>query len=1486
MRQSVEMGQSVKAPSAGSMLKRARLRSRARPFLAALALAILTLAIAAPSAGAAKTVVGAIGGPSPGTLGGQFAFPTGVAVNNASGDVYVTDANPIIGNRVQRFDSSHKFISAWGFDTIQSGKPGDLGSNAFELCTVAADCKAGIDSVSPAPGGELNTPDGIAVDQSTGNVYVANSGFLRVEVFSAAGDFLRAFGQDVVQSGKPGDLGSSAFEVCTVAADCKAGVSASTAGAFAGVGGGGSPIGLAIAPAGAPNAGNVLVTDPGNRRVSEYTAAGAFVRSFGWDVVESGPDDTVGDEFEICKAGVDVCKAAAPGAAPNGSAIGQFGDNGPTRVAEDSSGAIYTVEKRSPNFRVQKFTPAGPSLTPSLVVVNNEVQTVTVKATAGQFKLTFVRNNFPGDKASSTTGDLPFNAGAAQVQSALNELTLIKTVNGTPGGSVSVSGGPGDASGSSPYVITFDGGPFVGADATQIVAAPGATPLSGGSGPGPNKAIVATTAHGAPGGTSENNPPGSIAIEASGNVVLTKGFLPGSTPNCLNTNSPSLQEHRILEISPAGVLLGTHLACAGIDFPRDLALNPASGRIYLASEAPVNTAQVYVLDDVTPPTATIDPVTEFDAFSATLKGEVDPQGSPTECRFDYIAKAAFEANVAAAEEPFAGAAKVPCESSPGEGSGPILVSAQIKGELTPNTPYKARLVAFKPPFGDVAAASPTSEEFTSGAVPPPTVISGAVAPRGTTTARLSGLVNPNSSPTEVHFEYGTAGPCSANPCAGTDPQSVGATYIPPGLPWTSVSVELKELEPATTYHYRLVGTNAIGTSAGADRTFTTLSDEEPPCANEDVRQRQHSDGYLGSCRAIELVNSPAKGNQHAFSQIGSTANPSITADGERALWSVIGGAPGGASPAGNSFLAERSEGGWASRGLAPPAAQQVGGGDLPYGMENATFDLGSFIANAGSGLLGQGKTLVRLDRDQHQEVLANYEHAVSGSNGEISDDDAHVVVINPDTGQLEEIGDPQEAPETISLMPPPGSPVGVPVPGGTPSACGLNTNTAGESFAGTGEKGAGVHWNPGYRMIAAKDASRVYFEVRPDGNCGGRYGLYVRNRESDATTPIDYGASGQHVEFIRATPDGRSAYFATFSRLDPADQNTGGDVYRWDEEAGESTCLTCVVPNANIDLVGGHMRSIMVSDDFSHVYFQSKAQLLAGHGEAGALNTYALSGGTIRFVAGEGVGRLGLLIGSPQALLSSDGNVLVFLSALEGEGAGGAETLTADPLAAKCPNLSTGKFTEACRELYRYDDRDGSLECISCRHDGETSFSVEPAYQFKMSADGRTVAFTAFEPLVPRDLNQDVDVYEWRDGAVDLISDGVTSFSKRSLARPEVRGVDADGRNIFFLLTAPGLTGFEQDGLRNLYDARIGGGFEPPSPPVHCAEDSCQGPLQAPPPLESAGSQNGSRGNLPEARPRPRPCARKHGKAKRRCIKRHRRKAQRQRAGAEAGRTK
>ncbi len=82
---------------------------------------------------------------------------------------------------------------------------------------------------------------------------------------------------------------------------------------------------------------------------------------------------------------------------------------------------------------------------------------------------------------------------------------------------------------------------------------------------------------------------------------------------------------------------------------------------------------------------------------------------------------------------------------------------------------------------------------------------------GETGATLSGAVTAEAVGT-AGFQYGT----STAYGAATASQSMGASLGP-----LAVSASLAGLAPNTTYHYRLVTTDAGGTAYGADMTFTT-----------------------------------------------------------------------------------------------------------------------------------------------------------------------------------------------------------------------------------------------------------------------------------------------------------------------------------------------------------------------------------------------------------------------------------------------------------------------------------------------------------------------------------------------------------------------------------------------------------------------------------------------------------------------------------------
>jgi hypothetical protein len=96
----------------------------------------------------------------------------------------------------------------------------------------------------------------------------------------------------------------------------------------------------------------------------------------------------------------------------------------------------------------------------------------------------------------------------------------------------------------------------------------------------------------------------------------------------------------------------------------------------------------------------------------------------------------------------------------------------------------------------------------------PAASTGAAGAVTATSATLNGTFNPNGEPTTYFFQYG---PTKAY---GSQTPTQGPTAAVKKS--TPASAGVSGLTPATTYHYRLVATNASGTRQGRDRTFTTL----------------------------------------------------------------------------------------------------------------------------------------------------------------------------------------------------------------------------------------------------------------------------------------------------------------------------------------------------------------------------------------------------------------------------------------------------------------------------------------------------------------------------------------------------------------------------------------------------------------------------------------------------------------------------------------
>jgi len=213
--------------------------------------ALFLLLASAPAADAApKKVAGIIGEETdaPGDPG-EFRRPAGIAVNQATGDVYVVDRNR---NRIQRFTADGVFISQFGSSGSEEGQ--------FSF-------------------GEA-LPD-VAIDPADGSVYVADSGNNRIQKFTEDGTFLYTFGWNV-DIANP----SEEFEICTDATaepDCQA--SATFGG---GDGDFNTPVGVTVDTS-AGSVGDVLVADQFNSRIQRFDSSGNYISQFFAEDGEGSP---------------------------------------------------------------------------------------------------------------------------------------------------------------------------------------------------------------------------------------------------------------------------------------------------------------------------------------------------------------------------------------------------------------------------------------------------------------------------------------------------------------------------------------------------------------------------------------------------------------------------------------------------------------------------------------------------------------------------------------------------------------------------------------------------------------------------------------------------------------------------------------------------------------------------------------------------------------------------------------------------------------------------------------------------------------------------------------------------------------------------------------------------------------------------------------------------------------------------------------------
>ncbi|HSZ68773.1 MAG TPA: hypothetical protein VK756_00265 [Solirubrobacteraceae bacterium] len=866
--------------------------------------------------------------------------------------------------------------------------------------------------------------------------------------------------------------------------------------------------------------------------------------------------------------------------------------------------------------------------------------------------------------------------------------------------------------------------------------------------------------------------------------------------------------------------------------------------------------------------------------SVVLNGAVNPEGqSLSGCVFQYVSETAFDKEGA---EAFKNANTDECQPSAGEIAKELnlntsyAVHAEVP--IVSGTTYEYRLVATSAgELGGTTESDPLP--FTAPDVP--RVDSVAAGDLSSTFAELKAQIDPLGADSSYHFEYSANGASwVSEPASGEDIGTGGFT----GSATANVAQQIGGLTPATTYRFRAVAENSVGTSQETEQstgTFTTLA----------------TVAYgLPDDRAYELVTPPDKGSAtDMFAERTAEPNEFRNSDTGYASESgdgflltstlaAFGPLPGAYH---NAYLFSRSESGWQARSLAAPSlGVQSIVGDVFDPADLSEVGINDFVGSLASpegtrveNLLGSaGGPYATLNADA--PGAGGEQTELVGGSRELSE-----VVLESKSHTLAPGAEKQDEGSTTLYE---------------HSAGGLalvNVNSEGALLNRCGAE-LGQSHNAGTRHDAvSSDGAQIVFTApdpyAKDGGvgcwkeeeaAGGKISqvnppeLYARS--GGTTTEISAPERGisdptcPRVEvtcypalYAGAAEDGSRVFFVTEAELTKSDEGIHDpELYEYDTQTGRLLRISAGEAGTAGASGGAEVDAVpAISSDGAAVYFMASGQLthdappvtggdvdLYRYDTATATTAYVATVEKRDYPAGgssgweEHIGDGTIALNPSESWYTTpDGDYLIFASHAD---LGGYSTVEASP--GDCPAAflsGEGRGDGHCTEVYRYHYEPGAqagagVVCLSCDPSGAPPVSnaefaanagseTDPAGGpvRAISNDGAYAFFATADALVPQDTNGTLDVYEWHDGRLSLISSGADPAPSFFL------GMSADGSNVFFGSHAR-LVPQDTDDAGDIYDARI---CEPESgnpciqPPLGETAQCEGGACQTPPPSAS-----------------------------------------------------
>jgi hypothetical protein len=1314
---------------------------------------------------------------------------------------------------------------------------------AFSVMAPAASADITIGTPGPGPA-QYKHPTSIAVDNSNGHLYLADHGNRRIDVFDSAGNFIRAFGWGVA------DGTNAELQTCT--STCFAGIFGSGAGQFKAMG----DIAVDNDPA-SPSYHDVYVVDAGNTRIQKFDPSGNFILMFG-----GGVNKTTGKNLCTAASG-NTC-----GAGSEGTAAGQFGNSSVRpHLALGTGGLVYvsdgafvesvpkTGETVTDN-RIQKFDPSGTFVSQISLADNHRGINAFAVVSTGDFytaSSTTVRKydpsgniliSFQPPSSGNILGLATDSAGDLFV-AAPSIVAIPGTNNGLAIGTVSKF----NVAGTLQSV-------FYGAQGEEIegltpfhTAAADIFTVSSGSESGVGSKLLGIPFP-APGpvvpGASELNKAAPV-----GNIKATLNAYANPEGKATTYHFQYIDD---AHFKSEGGFASSHTvttpesASVGSDFKLHLASFSANGltpettyhfRLLATNVDGADTGPEATFKTLAPLELGDTWSTDVGTDSATLHAEANPLGTPATGHFQYVDDATYREDIdtLGPGHGFDHASDAPDAAHLLDfGSGEKV---QTRGTplypLASGTTYHYRFI-LADSFATITGEEHVLRTYrtpspSSSSDPCPNAAFRTGAAAALTDCRAYELVTP--------LEKGNA----------------DVTVDPEAIDQASPDGE------ALTY--------------SAPRAFA--NPQSAPFFSQYIAARHTGKGW--SSRSI----SPPRTSVFLYHSFFSESNMfKAFSDDLCSAWDLydIDAALAPGAPPGVPNLYRRrncgEEGYELITSTSPP-------GFNPELESPATAEGSQYFPEIQGFSADGARSVFRADAALTPDAnkKENFQLYESDGNGNL---------------------------RLLSVL-----------PNGKAATTNSSAGTA-QSYV-TDWRGDSV-----YHAVSA-DGSRVFWTTTEASNGRQTHGegdqpgkLYLRLNALQPPSKISGGKCSEAEKactvvvsesvsrFWSADREGTRAIYTT-GALSGAVLGGEASLYEFD--------LNAEPPSSG--LIAGEVAGVMgTSEDGSHVYFLSNEALAAG-ASAGKPNLYIYSKGAgftfIATIAGfdSQAEPAGLrqcctidhrLPSFRNSRVSADGLHAAFVSSDKALSELVAGYDNADAASGQ-PNA----------EVYLYDATanggTGELHCVSCNPSGARPWGREvrlpgnpaeagrfaaaqlPGWMNQLhpgrllSADGQRLFFESFEPLVLGDTNGKADVYEWEapgsgdctnespsysppnDGCLSLISSG------KSPADSQIVDASASGSDVFFATDSSLLP--QDYGLRDIYDARVNGGFpQPPPPPPSCEGEACQSAVVPPNDPTPASSAFDGAGNVQEGvttKPR---CAKGKARRKGRCVvKKHQKRGKR-----------